>query len=130
VGEATTRTAPSRHAPAGMAWIPGGEFRMGSDEHYQEEAPAHTATVNGFWMDRYTVTNADFRRFVEATGYVTVAELPANPANYPGAKAEMLAPSASYSRSQRTASTCAITTTGGPTWRAPTGDTPRARAAG
>jgi formylglycine-generating enzyme required for sulfatase activity len=91
--EAAARAAPSRHAPAGMVWIPGGEFRMGSDEHYPEEAPAHSATVDEFWMDRYTVTNADFRRFVEATGYVTVAEMPANPADYPGAKADMLAPS-------------------------------------
>ena len=85
--EATTRTAPSRHAPAGMVWIAGGEFRMGSDEHYPEEAPAHSVTVEGFWMDRYTVPNADFRRFVEAAGRVTVAEMPANPADYPGAKA-------------------------------------------
>jgi len=66
---------------------------MGSDEHYPEEAPAHSVVVDGFWMDRHTVTNADFRRFVEATGHVTVAERPANPADYPGAKAELLAPS-------------------------------------
>jgi formylglycine-generating enzyme len=81
------------HAPAGMVWIPGGRFQMGSDEHYREEAPAHSVVVDGFWMDRHTVTNADFRRFVEATGHVTVAERPANPADYPGAKAELLAPS-------------------------------------
>jgi formylglycine-generating enzyme required for sulfatase activity len=67
VREATTRPAPSRHAPAGMVWIRGGEFRMGSDEHYPEEAPAYAVTVEGFWIDRHTVTNADFRRFVEAT---------------------------------------------------------------
>ena len=66
---------------------------MGSDHHYPEEAPRHKVRVSGFWMNRYTVTNADFVRFVEETGYVTVAERPANPADYPGAIPELLAPS-------------------------------------
>lgn len=84
----------SGEPPAGnMVWIPGGTFLMGSNDHYPEEAPAHRVTVSGFWMDRYAVTNADFRRFVEATGHVTVAEKPANAADYPGAKPELLAPS-------------------------------------
>src|SRR5437762_13768283 len=82
-------TAPTRDMP----WIPGGAFRMGSDHHYPEEAPAHRVTVDGFWMDAHTVTNAEFKRFVDATGHVTFAERPANPADYPGAKPEMLAPS-------------------------------------
>ena len=43
-----------------MLWIPGGTFRMGSDEHYPEEAPARPVTVDGFWMDRHTVTNREF----------------------------------------------------------------------
>ena len=51
-----------------MIWIPGGTFRMGSDKHYPEEAPAHRVTVDGFWMDRYPVTNRQFRKFVKATG--------------------------------------------------------------
>jgi formylglycine-generating enzyme required for sulfatase activity len=76
-----------------MAWIPGGTFLMGSDRHYPEEAPAHTVTVDGFWMSKHQVTNAEFSRFVEATGHVTLAERPADPANYPGAKPELLAPS-------------------------------------
>jgi formylglycine-generating enzyme required for sulfatase activity len=76
----------------GMVWIPGGTFLMGSNDHYREEAPAHYATVAGFWMDRYTVTNAQFRRFVRETGYVTVAERPLDPADYPGARPEMLVP--------------------------------------
>src|SRR5262252_1459287 len=76
-----------------MVWVPGGTFRMGSDHHYPEEAPAHNVSVRGFWMDKYVVTNAEFRRFVEATGYKTFAERPANAADYPGAKAEMLVPS-------------------------------------
>ena len=81
---------PKRLADAKMEWIPGGAFLMGSNDHYPEEAPAHRVTVGGFWMDRYTVTNTEFRRFVEATDYITLAERPANAADYPGAKPEML----------------------------------------
>jgi sulfatase modifying factor 1 len=86
---------PPGEPPAdGMVWIPGGTFLMGSNDHYPEEAPAHSVTVSGFWMDAHAVTNAEFRRFVEATGYVTVAERPVDPADYPGAKPELLEPSA------------------------------------
>ncbi len=85
--------APSTAAPENMVWIPGGVFLMGSDNHYAEEAPAHKVEVAGFWMDRTTVTNRDFAKFVDETGYVTKAERPADPADYPGAKPEMLAPS-------------------------------------
>jgi formylglycine-generating enzyme len=82
--------------PAGdMAWVPGGEFLMGSDDHYPEEAPAHRITVDGFWIDRFEVTNDDFARFVEETGYVTVAERAPNPDDYPGAKPEYLVPASS-----------------------------------
>ncbi|HKP29195.1 MAG TPA: formylglycine-generating enzyme family protein [Gemmatimonadales bacterium] len=77
----------------GMARIPGGTFLMGSDKHYPEEAPAHKVNVGAFWMDTHTVTNRDFQRFVDATGYVTLAEKPANAEDYPGALPEMLAPS-------------------------------------
>ncbi len=61
---------------AGMVWIPGGEFAMGTDSHWgrPEEKPAHRARVDGFWMDRTEVTNAQFAAFVQATGYVTTAE--------------------------------------------------------
>ena len=76
-----------------MAWIPGGKFLMGSDHHYPEEAPAHKVSVDGFWMDICTVTNREFACFVEKTGYVTSAERPAIPEDYPGALPEMLAPS-------------------------------------
>ena len=51
------RGRPLHHSPE-MVWIPGGEFLMGSDRHYPEEAPAHRVRVDGFWMDRFTVTNA------------------------------------------------------------------------
>ncbi len=77
----------------GIAWIPGKTAPMGSNDHYPEEAPAHRVSVNGFWIDRHTVTNAEFQRFVEATGHVTLAERPAEPADYPGAKPELLVPS-------------------------------------
>ncbi len=75
-----------------MAWIPGGPFLMGSDHHYPEEGPAHPVTVDGFWMDQYAVTNNQFRRFVAETGYVTVAERPPDPADYPDAPPAMLRP--------------------------------------
>jgi len=67
---------PPGEAPSGMVWIPGGEFTMGSDWEgaRPEEKPAHRVRVRGFWMDSTEVTNAHFRKFVDATGYVTVAE--------------------------------------------------------
>ncbi|MGF1624261.1 MAG: formylglycine-generating enzyme family protein [Alphaproteobacteria bacterium] len=91
---ADREASTERSAPApGMVWIPGGTFMMGSDSHYPEEAPAHQVTVDGFWIDATTVTNREFARFVAATGYVTLAEKPADPAAYPGAKPELLVPS-------------------------------------
>lgn len=75
-----------------MVWIPGGVFLMGSDQHYPEEAPAHRVEVEGFWIDRTPVTNAQFLKFVKATGYRTVAECPADPALYPAASPERLLP--------------------------------------
>jgi sulfatase modifying factor 1 len=71
-------------------WIPGGTFRMGSDTHYPEEAPVHRVSVDGFWIDRTPVTNGAFRAFVEATGYVTFAEIPPDAKDYPGALPHML----------------------------------------
>ncbi|MBW4698706.1 MAG: formylglycine-generating enzyme family protein [Aphanocapsa lilacina HA4352-LM1] len=76
-----------------MVWIAGGSFSMGSDHHYPEEAPAHKVRVDGFWMDRFLLSNEQFRRFVKATGYLTLAERPANPEDYPGAVPELLQPS-------------------------------------
>ena len=84
------RQAPGKAPYPGMAWIPGGSFCMGSDRHYPEERPVHSVTVGGFWMDRSPVTNAQFRRFIEATRHVTFAEQPPDPAQYPGALPEML----------------------------------------
>jgi formylglycine-generating enzyme required for sulfatase activity len=85
---------PNPKALAAMRHVPGGTFLMGSDHHYRDERPAHKVTVSGFWIDETTVTNADFAAFVAATGYVTVAERPIDPADYPGADPKMLAPGA------------------------------------
>ena len=73
-----------------MIWIEGGAFRMGSDRHYVEEAPAHRVIVDGFWIDSTPVTNHQFAAFVEATGHVTVAEQKPDPKDYPGALLHML----------------------------------------
>lgn len=87
------QTAPPGEPPfPDMVWVPGGTFTMGSDRHYAEEAPAHPALVDGFWIDRYPVTNDQFRRFVHETGHVTVAETPPRPEDYPGALPELLVP--------------------------------------
>lgn len=75
-----------------MAWIEGGAFSMGSDRHYPEEAPARRVRVGGFFIDRFAVTNSDFERFVAATGHITFAERRLDPADYPGAEPEALAP--------------------------------------
>jgi len=77
---------------AGMAWIPGGKFRMGSEDFYPEERPVHEVSVDAFWMDCYEVTNAQFAGFVDSTDYRTLAERPLNPADFPGAPAENLVP--------------------------------------
>ena len=66
----------------GMIRIEGGTFRMGSDRHYPEEAPAHRVSVDGFWIDRTPVTNRQFKDFVKATGHVTFAEIPPDPKDW------------------------------------------------
>jgi sulfatase modifying factor 1 len=82
--------ATTSGTPPGMNWIPGGTFRMGSDQHYPEEAPVHRAIVDGFWIDRTPVTNRDFRKFVNVTGHVTFAEIKPKAEDYPGALPHML----------------------------------------
>ncbi|HEX5043159.1 MAG TPA: formylglycine-generating enzyme family protein [Candidatus Polarisedimenticolaceae bacterium] len=77
--------------PDGMVRIPGGTFWMGSDDPaFPDARPVHRVTLNGFFMDRTEVTNAQFRRFVVATGHVTVAERPPRAEDYPGAPPENL----------------------------------------
>src|SRR6187200_107618 len=75
-----------------MNWIPGGTFAMGSEDFYPEERPVHRVTVDGFWMDEKPVTAAELRRFVRETRYVTVAERPLDPAEYPDADPDLLVP--------------------------------------
>ena len=93
-GKATVTATPTDVvAPQkGMTWIPGGGFAMGSEDFYPEERPVHRVTVDGFWMDEHPVTAAEFRRFVRETKYVTVAERPLDPADYPDADLELLVP--------------------------------------
>ncbi|HTF71326.1 MAG TPA: SUMF1/EgtB/PvdO family nonheme iron enzyme [Edaphobacter sp.] len=62
----------------------GAEFLMGSNDFYPEERPVHEMSIDGFWMDRHIVTNEQFAHFVEATGYVTLAERALNPPTFPG----------------------------------------------
>jgi formylglycine-generating enzyme len=84
----STRTARRR----GAVLVPGGEFRMGSERFYPEEAPVRTAVVPDLWVDEHPVTNAEFRRFVRATGHSTVAERPPDPCDFPGADPADLVP--------------------------------------
>lgn len=85
---------PSASPPSkGMKWVSGGSFAMGSDRaDYPEESPAHVAQVDGFWMDENPVTVAQFRRFAKQTGYITVAERPIDPAQYPHLDRDLLVP--------------------------------------
>jgi len=85
--------APALRRLDEMVRIAGGVFTMGSDRHYAEERPAHRVRVDSFWIDRHAVTNREFAAFVEATGHVTWAEKPADPAMYPGADPALLLPS-------------------------------------
>lgn len=80
---------------ADMVFIEGGTFWMGSDDHYPEEGPAHQVRVDGFWIDAAPVTNREFARFVAETGYVTVAEIAPDPAEYPEADPALLQPGSS-----------------------------------
>ena len=85
-------TAAPVSAPPGMVWIPGGTFQMGSEDFYAEERPVRDMAVEGFWMDEHPVTVAEYRRFVKATGYVTLAEQAPDPALYPDADPAQLVP--------------------------------------
>jgi sulfatase modifying factor 1 len=92
---------PSGGAPEGMVWVPGGQFSMGAEdprarvggrEAMADARPIHRVYVDGFWMDRTTVTNEEFERFVKATGYRTLSEQAPRPEDFPGAAPETLVP--------------------------------------
>lgn len=95
-------TSAGEAPPAGMAWIPGGELSMGcADPRAHPEGghdpmadarPIHRVHVDGFWMDKTEVTNAQYAAFVKATGYVTVAEIKPSPEEFPGVPEELLVP--------------------------------------
>ena len=94
------QAAPAGARPAGMAWIPGGEFSLGcadprslpygGSDPMRDARPVHRVRVGGFWMDIHEVTNDEFGEFVEATGYLTVAEQPPQAEDFPGAPPENL----------------------------------------
>jgi formylglycine-generating enzyme required for sulfatase activity len=75
----------------GMVWVEGGDFNMGTED-YPDAKPVHKVSVKGYWMDEHEVTNAQFAAFVAATNYVTIAERPLDPKDYPGVPLENLVP--------------------------------------
>ena len=77
--------------PDGMVWIPGGTFWRGTNDE-SDTQPVREIAIDGFWMDRTEVTNAQFAAFVSATGYLTVAEQPPDPRAFPDAPRELLVP--------------------------------------
>jgi formylglycine-generating enzyme required for sulfatase activity len=90
---AAAATATSAHLHSGMVWIAGGEFWMGAQgTEIRDALPVHRVAVDGFWIDRTAVTNAEFARFVAVTHYVTVAERPLDPKDFLGVPAEKLKP--------------------------------------
>ena len=111
----------------GLIWIPAQTYSMGSDRHYPEEAPSHRVNVDGFWMETHQVTNTQFEEFVDATGYVTVAEKPLDAADFPGAPEENLQPgSMVFTRTAGPVSPRHLnlwwTWTPGASWRQPEGN--------
>ena len=99
---------------------------MGDDRFYPEEGPVRQVSVDGFWLDSHPVTVSEFERFVDGTGYVTVAERPLDPADYPEARPELLVPGSLVFQRTRARSTSA-TSAGwwayvpGASWRTPEG---------
>lgn len=84
---------PGRPPAKDMVWVPGGTYTMGSSlADYPEEGPPHPVTVDGFWMDETAVTVAQYRRFIKDTGYVTVAQRPIDPKDYPLIDPSLLVP--------------------------------------
>jgi sulfatase modifying factor 1 len=100
-GGARSGCTPDSARPARMVFVPGGSFLMGSNDFYVEERPARREAVRGFWVDQHPVTNAQFRQFVGATGYVTFSERPPDPANYPDADPSLLVPGSLVFRKPR-----------------------------
>lgn len=87
-----TRRALANPLGADMAWIPAGKFTMGANDGQPDEAPLHDVKVRGFWMDLYEVSNDQFAKFVEATGYLTTAERKPERAQFPDVPEDKLVP--------------------------------------
>ena len=91
LGARPKRPVPPGPAPAGMVWIPAGEFWMGSDKpEFPDARPWHRVQLSGYWIDKALATNAQFARFVAATDYVTVAERKPRAEDFPNAPPEVL----------------------------------------
>ncbi len=90
--ESASKTSQKADLCARLVRIPAQTAVVGSDAHYPEEGPARTVSVDEFWIQSHTVTNAQFAEFVSDTGYVTVAERPLNPDDYPDAPGKNLQP--------------------------------------
>lgn len=84
--------------PPDMHLVPGAVFAMGSERFYPEESPVRQVRVDAFLMDETPVTNAQFARFIEATGHVTAAEMAPDPRDYPGMLPEMIQPGSAVFR--------------------------------
>jgi formylglycine-generating enzyme len=89
---APDRTNSSIPSTNGMIWIPGGTFWMGAQDGHPDEQPLHQVTMDGFWMDKAEVSNEQFAKFVDATGYITIAERKPDPKDFPGADPSLLVP--------------------------------------
>src|SRR4029077_13378867 len=123
---------PPSPGPEGMVWIPGGQFSMGSEGKCDGKSccspatvadalPIHPVYVDGFWMDTTDVTNAQFEKFVQATGYVTIAERAPTKEEFPTAPPENLVAGSVVFPPPRNPSRWMITTNGGAMSKAQTG---------
>ena len=99
VSQADCRKAPEHGE---MVWIEGSSFTRGATGFYPDEGPPEEIRVGGFWIDRFEVTNARFGEFVDATGYVTVAEQQPDPEDFPGIDPACCSPDPSCSPCPRT----------------------------
>lgn len=107
-----------------QVWVNGADFLMGDDRFYAEEGPVHRVSVDGFWIDVHEVTNAQFRKFIEATGYITVAERTPTTRDWMNdVPAEQLIPGSVVFTPERTALESGYwwTWTAGANWRHPHG---------
>lgn len=94
IAKTPAKEEPFQWSTNGMVYIPGGKFIMGNDLGKPDERPAHEVELDGFWMDTTEVTNADFKKFVEATGYITVAEKQPKPEDIEGMDLSQIDPTA------------------------------------